>query len=226
MFKQLNGFLKKASFYVFMALCFGYASLSAVKVDGQELTSIIESGATLVCTDSSSNNICISVKDGNIEVGSLHLSNVEGVKDFLKQLKDGKDTLYQNISKDIVKLSLGSNILINGAYISGDSKVILETQKKIDISNAILKSKKVAFVGNELKADGCFLDTDELQIESNVPESIFQAIIFTFNKNIQIPASIAGEISFVKDETTGNLLVVGAQEVRIVFASKVFENNK
>ena len=78
-------------------------------------------------------------------------------------------------------------------------------------------------IGNDLHFNGCFLETDRLHLESSLPLSLYKIIRFTLNKDSTRPCSVQGRIKFANDETTEELLVVGAQKVEFVLAPRAWE---
>jgi hypothetical protein len=212
--------------YIFALMVFVYTNTCAVTINGRDINDLVKKGDALTYTDLKSENIFFSIKNGNIEIGSLKLTNIEDVANSFKELENNKDQLSKWLSEDTVHAKSGAHIKINGGYVSGNNKVVLDAHTSINISNAIIKSKKVALLGSEFKLDNCFIDTDTLQLEPNSSESLFEAIVFTFNKNIKIPTATQGHINFEKDETIEDFLVVGAQKVAILFSPRAFESDK
>lgn len=216
----------KNYFYISLLASFVFIQLQAVTINGNDINTITSPGNTLMYKNVATNNIFISVKNGAIEIGSLRLNNYQGVKDFLKDLETDKDQLYQNVSKDRVTITSGAHIRLNGAYISGDNQVLLEAKSFVEITDAILKSKEIVLIGNDLNLERCFIDSDVLQIEATSPNSVFKILRFTFDKSTAIPATVQGKIDFANNETGEDFLITGANQVEIIFADHAFANKE
>lgn len=219
----MKNFTVASSFVFFIAL-FTYNSSFAITINGEDINTLIKPEESLVYSSPGYDNICLRIKDGNIEIVHYELTNTETIKTFFNELESHKEELSRYTSKDTVSFSSGANISFEGAYISGDNKVLFNAQAAIEIVDSILKSKRVCLISSILKVHGCFLDTDVLHLQSNSPESLFQVIRFTFNKSIPFPALIQGQIDFAKNTTDGDFLVVGVQKVEFQFAPQVFKN--
>ncbi len=208
-----------------ITIFFSYGNVScAITVNGKNLNSIINPSQVLVY-ETKMDHIVIKIKDGNIEIGSVKLSNLEAAQEYYNELEDTKDQLCQKRAEDTLSIKAGQ-IEVNHAYLEARNKVIVKSLTDLSITSAILKSKEVELIAQELKFSACFLNTDtadSLQIESNSPTSLIELIRFTFNKDLPVPAAIKGEINFVKNETNELLIAVRAQKVRIQFREHAFK---
>lgn len=212
--------------FLLLAISIANNAYSNIKINGKDINTLGKYGEIIGYTDHKENNIFLCVKNGNIEIGSLRLHNndLENARKIRNRLEELQDQLYKNVSRDEIVVGSGKYINVDGAYISGDNRILLNARTTINISSAILKSKEIILSGSAFKFSECFTEVDTLQIESTNPESIFEIIRFKFNKGSVSTPATEGQIDFMSDETTGDFIVVGAQEVGIQFSKKAFEN--
>ena len=202
---------------------------SAMTINGKKIKELIKPGQVLTYNDQGADNVVVRIKNGNIEIGSYNIKDADRMKvrEFYQMLCSNKDKLVQRISPDTVEIRALGDITVKGAYYSGDEEVVLESCSDLTITDAILRAKQVACIGKTIHfANGCFLETNRLQLESKVPSSLCKIIRFTLAKNSEFPSSVQGKLNFgtfCTDETTQELLVVGANKAEIVLAEQAFE---
>ncbi len=197
---------------------------SAVTFNGKDINDLLKPGQVLTYEDKNANNIVLRVKDNVITVGSFKkLSNLENVKGRYDNLEKKKDNIPQISSKKLHNSS-GKAMTVDGAYFVAADEIHLEAGSAMTISDAIMRSKEIFLISNQLNLNGCFTDSEMLQIETTAPSSLLKALRFTFNKNLQMTPLIQGNVDFESNNTIEDFIVLGAQKVEIIFADTAFEH--
>lgn len=203
-----------------------YANLSAIKINGKDINDIITTGKSIICeVNPDSDGICFAMKDGNITIDALEITNTKKVFGICESLESNKGNLSQYKSGDVFNFSAGNFIDLGSAYIEGKNQVILSAGKKISLSDLIIKSKFIVLTCDELETNICPVSTDRLQIEAESPEAICQILQFNFTEDSKIKY-IEGHVDFKNSETEKEFFVIGAHSVGMVFSSEAFDNKR
>jgi hypothetical protein len=203
---------------------FSYLPSNAVTLNGQEVSAYGKPGEPIVYRDKQATNITIRIRHGDISIRSISIPKmqIDDIVDYYIDIEKHKDALSRNISKHALTTSSQQNIYAYGTYMASDTAIILQTNSSLDIKESLFKSPEVVLISNSIRLEKCFIGTKWLQIEPTNPDSIISMIIFVFDEKTPIPAYAQGFIDFSKDETIQDLVVLGAQEVGIVFKPKAY----
>jgi len=202
----------------------GSLCATPILVNGTDLKEVVKSpDQALVCDSSGENNVCFSIKQGIIELGSADLQGLESVKKQRDNLKMRKSSLKRLSAGTVFSSSSGKFITLSNAYITGGNAVELQAGTHIELENVIIQSPEVLLECSKLQAWMCFIDADTVYIESSSPTSLIKSIRISFDRNATVPCCIQGTFDFESNETEGLFYAVGAQKISILFSPEVFK---
>lgn len=194
-----------------------------ITVNGQNINDIIKQGQALVCMAPIADHfLALQMKDGNMEIESFTFANSAFVQGELARITERKAQSPQ-VRGRIVEMKSNS-LSFNGSWATAEESMILEGRAIIRFVDRFLHSKKIELIGNKMEFDRCYIDTDELIIQTNVPGSCCKIIRVTFKKDSSVLKGLQGCIDFANNETYGDydLRLMGVEKIEIQFAPHAF----
>ncbi len=119
-------------------------------------------------------------------------------------------------------LSSGTQFL-ESQYIYSNDEMMISAAKTFSVYETVLKAKRVYLSTDKIECTQCFVDSDELIIQTRSAAALYTVIKFTRDKNSRKPMVLAGSIDLAHANAGGGLVVLGAQSMAITFSPEVFK---
>ncbi len=204
-----------------------------ITVNGQKLTDICRPGE-LVSYESSqdADNITFDFKNGALEIGSVSLRNLQEIiekRDYLEKNKESLDVLEgeSKVPKSLALVKSAADSDIRNEYLQGTEEIIVKAENCLEIENSLFDAKGTYIIAQQVNFNNCFFvqHMETLQLMGNTDDALFQALRFTFKKNIAQPYLAHGYINLGNhQDTPSSFIVIGAQCLDILFHDAACKN--